>query len=589
MAKQDAPDRASEGETQIRARGVLIAAAVGDALGWPQEQRSGIVGGDQARNVKPRLEFRSWSRHAGTRFNRYEELVTAGSYSDDTQLLLAVARAAAQHSDHWHDWLRDVEMPAWPIYQRGGGGAVLSAARGLQRGRLPWENPKPAKTGPPRYFTAGANGVAMRIAPHAVATSRYQDGARLGERVINDGILTHGHPRAIVGGLLHAQALDRCLRHHGTVGYGEMLSWLLDDPAWADLSLLDHLPESWRRSHREHVGDSLEGVWRQTIDEARELLDTAAAGLARGAVANDEETLSELGCFDKRINGAGTVTAVAALYVAARNAPKPERGLLRAAFLPRADTDTLASMTGSLLGGLYGADWLGGLAGEVQDSSYISRMADELMGGPTGGDLGGLQLELAPTPRAVGHGDDRRLQTTLEHMHRGTTGEFLDGRAFELRDRGDLKAKANASVTRFELAFKDGQSAVVDVIRKRSQSSHASKSAPSATQRGSSQIGGVTLLVTDLGQSANFYSQVLGVAVKGSGGGYVEVGASLRLEAAGAIGPTSGVRVDLFVPSMSAIRRRMDDAGVAYRAGTASTEVRDPDGNLVTIREMNQP
>jgi len=88
-----------------RVRGALLGVAVGDALGWPQEDRSNIVGGARARDVEPQAAFRAWRRAAGTQYARYEEPVREGEYSDDTQLMLAVARACLQ-GDAWLHWLR---------------------------------------------------------------------------------------------------------------------------------------------------------------------------------------------------------------------------------------------------------------------------------------------------------------------------------------------------------------------------------------------------------------------------------------------------------------------------------------------------
>lgn len=46
-------------------------------------------------------------------------------------------------------------------------------------------------------------------------------------------------------------------------------------------------------------------------------------------------------------------------------------GFLKSAFLRSGDTDTLASMVGSILGALHGGDWLGDLGRRVQDRDYI--------------------------------------------------------------------------------------------------------------------------------------------------------------------------------------------------------------------------
>jgi len=44
-----------------------------------------------------------------------------------------------------------------------------------------------------------------------------------------------------------------------------------------------------------------------------------------------------------------------------------------------ADTDTIASMTGGLLGLICGSDWLGSLSAQVQDSKYLSKLSTQLL------------------------------------------------------------------------------------------------------------------------------------------------------------------------------------------------------------------
>jgi ADP-ribosylglycohydrolase len=172
-----------------RTRGIVVCAAVGDALGWPQEIRSSIVGGNAARDVPPAPTFRAWDRNSGNRFGRYLERVNAGDYSDDAQLLMSVARSCLNGSE-WLEHLTKVELPAWSLYQRGGGRAVISAARAWAAGTPPWRldtQTSTGLTGLRAYFNAGANGVAMRIAPHVIVTAD-QDPIRLLNRVIMDGI-----------------------------------------------------------------------------------------------------------------------------------------------------------------------------------------------------------------------------------------------------------------------------------------------------------------------------------------------------------------------------------------------------------------
>ena len=115
----------------------------------------------------------------------------------------------------------------------------------------------------------------------------------------------------------------------------------------------------------------------------RRLLEQARDGIRGGALADDRAVLQDLGCSG-RFRGAGTVTAAAAAYLAARHAAQPAQGVLRAAFEPDADTDTLAAMTGALLGCLVGVDWLPAPWRDVQDAGYLRALAGRVAAGPSG-------------------------------------------------------------------------------------------------------------------------------------------------------------------------------------------------------------
>ena len=174
-----------------KVHGALLGAAVGDALGWPQEQNAGRIGNREP--ITGALTFQAWRRRCGGRFQPYEESIGAGEYSDDTQLLLATVRSLL-HGEHWAQYLSHHELPLWLIYERGGGGATKRAAATWQRDIKPWseENAKQRV----RYFEAGGNGVAMRILPHVLAYGQTEN--QMLRDVIRNGILTHGHPRALL-------------------------------------------------------------------------------------------------------------------------------------------------------------------------------------------------------------------------------------------------------------------------------------------------------------------------------------------------------------------------------------------------------
>src|SRR5262249_40408794 len=145
---------------------------------------------------EPAMAFRSWTRRGGGRFNAYDEPIAAGEYSDDTQMICASARSLVNGQDSWFDWLTKIELPAFPMYQRGGGRALLGACKAWAAGATPWQKHRDSK--PTDYFNAGGNGGAMRVLPHAIVPSHGQ-GLASRRNVVLDTVATHGHPRAIVG------------------------------------------------------------------------------------------------------------------------------------------------------------------------------------------------------------------------------------------------------------------------------------------------------------------------------------------------------------------------------------------------------
>ena len=364
-----------------KAQGAFLALAAGDALGWPQEGRWRIAAG--ADGSEPRLEFRQWTRRSGGRFQAFEERIGSGEYSDDTQLMLAVARCRAEHRDDWWRALTDWELPFWTLYERGGGGATKRAARSWIAGVPPWECPRPEQFH--RYFGAGGNGVAMRVLPHAIFLAGRDDPTELVGDVIRDGIATHGHPRALVGAAAYAFAAWWLSRRDSTLRFGELLDVLLDEGAsWSAFpaaALEGNGASGWLAAARRAVGRPYERMWGRTVEEMRALLASAAAGVGRGALADDQAVLRELGCFSKS-RGAGTIGVAAATYLVARHAAQPQQALLRAAFERGADTDTLAAMAGGLAGCLAGVGWLPPAWHGVQDASYLRAMARQIAAGP---------------------------------------------------------------------------------------------------------------------------------------------------------------------------------------------------------------
>ncbi len=356
-----------------KAVGAMLGAACGDALGWPNER----VGKSKApKQPQGRLhEFRKWTRQARGRFSLHEEIIEAGEYSDDTQLILCLSRSLLK-GEKWFEFYTQVELPFWSLYERGGGGATKRAVDSWQDGIEPW-NPNRKPQDIKRYFEAGGNGVAMRALPHALYLCD-EDFDKVASSIFMDGVATHGHPRALLGALVYGYTLWMSLRKETKLGYGELIERIIANEAvWSPIPAQNSFSQDWLVQAQKYLKD-YEELWLSTKEEILNYLDICKSELSRGALSFDDDVLEKLQCFNKQISGAGTVAAVASVYLASRYATDPISGVVKAAFAIGSDTDTIASMAGGLLGCINGSGWLSSVKSEIQDCSYLEKTALKL-------------------------------------------------------------------------------------------------------------------------------------------------------------------------------------------------------------------
>ena len=146
------------------------------------------------------------------------------------------------------------------------------------------------------------------------------------------------------------------LRSRRTLEFGEIVSVLLDDvSSWGAFPSGSSSTE-WAHEARSAVGN-YEDAWNRTVGEMCHLLEQVRPGLSAGSLSDDARMLHALGAFGSW-KGAGTICAAVALYLTARYAANPTEGVVRAAFATGSDTDTIAAMTGGLLGTLAGDEWI---------------------------------------------------------------------------------------------------------------------------------------------------------------------------------------------------------------------------------------
>lgn len=167
-----------------RARGALLGTFVGDALGMPYE-------GAGPRSIPPVLEM------VDARLGR-------GTYTDDTQMMIALAQSLLRCDDV------DSEDLARAFR------AHYDPARGYGAGTMRvlelWEEGAPVEEAARRVFGgqgSRGNGAAMRVAP--VGVRFVGDHKRLATQAARSARITHAHPVGIDGAVVQAAAVAAAL------------------------------------------------------------------------------------------------------------------------------------------------------------------------------------------------------------------------------------------------------------------------------------------------------------------------------------------------------------------------------------------
>ena len=161
--------------------------------------------------------------------------------------------------------------------------------------------------------------------------------------MVRDAATTHGHPRALLGAVVHAYALWVSLREPAPLPYGWLVETLLDDVKQWQQPFWRMLPDEWRDRAASHFDARFDQAWLTTTAEVEQLLAAAQRELKEGAVSAPTVFLTRQGLTSKDTRGSGTLCAVAAAYLAARSASSPDLALAAAARLDGADESPSAS------------------------------------------------------------------------------------------------------------------------------------------------------------------------------------------------------------------------------------------------------
>lgn len=347
-------------------------AAAGDALGWITELARGEAGVRHRAGVTKVTEPVSWQRMIGGR-NGPKVNLPAGTYSDDTQLRLAVSRSIRGNGSFDVETFAKIEVTVWPTYALGGGLGTKAAAINLSLRGVNWFS-NFYDRGAQKYVKGGGNGAAMRIQPHVWASKGNEDEMLL--NVLRDSLVTHGHPHGFCGAVFHALTLNDVIKY-GIIPTPDM--WQGYVKRFADLPALlsrdSQLAVFWRSAWESSTYSTLELALSNTQKEAIHDIEIVSKIISDNSLSSYHELLEKLGCLTAKFRGSGFKTALAAAALAFIYQKYPvEDALVCSANELESDTDTIATMAGALLGAIAAEPpkWL------IQDSQYIIQDAKRL-------------------------------------------------------------------------------------------------------------------------------------------------------------------------------------------------------------------
>lgn len=368
-------------KAETKYKGSLKLSAIGDALGWITEFEKSIeslnikYGNDKIQN------FLDWEKKVGGRFYGYTDFIREGSYSDDTQLLLCVARSIKRGGRVDNEYFSKIELPNWLSYARGGGRTIKTASKKMNRKNACWNknffNYK-VKENTIDYRDSGANGAAMRILPIVLANLGNAD--KIKEEIFCNSIITHGHPRAIIGAILYGYAINQIITFRPEYfNWENFISMLGKDfhKQFAFTFNENHFIKSWLQIWNSNDSKNFQEIYDKTLDEVRDQLRIVYKSLRDKN--SPREVLNNLGCFNYETKGSGTATVIAGIYLAGLYCEDPINGIIEAVNLLGTDTDSIAAFTGGLLGALHGQNIIPDKWKGVQDFKYFDRIADNLL------------------------------------------------------------------------------------------------------------------------------------------------------------------------------------------------------------------
>ncbi|PHM36462.1 ADP-ribosylglycohydrolase family protein [Xenorhabdus innexi] len=348
-------------------------AAVGDALGWISELVDS--NGLKRRIKRSSLQMpTSWERKIGG-YSGVNVHLPSGTYSDDTQLRLAVSRSIRSNGQFDIESFAKIELPVWLSYALGAGRASKVAAKNLVKKDTNWfSNFYDSKS--IKYTESGGNGTAMRIQPHVWSCINLEKKEYI-MSVVMDSIVTHGHLLAICGAIFHANALQFSLINGRAANFSEMKYFiddfsLINDAINNNYELKNFWLPTWEQTSGKRLYSEIIRIKEETVDYLDLVINTLPSSGKLDQVFSF--IINKLDCDKEQRRGASTNTALASSILSHLcHKSDPYKTMLICVNQLGTDTDTIASMAGAIIGCYNDAPtW------DIQDKSYIIQEAIRL-------------------------------------------------------------------------------------------------------------------------------------------------------------------------------------------------------------------
>ncbi|ELI8019582.1 ADP-ribosylglycohydrolase family protein [Yersinia enterocolitica] len=348
-------------------------AAAGDAIGWISEltDENGL-----RRRISESYLLKpvGWNRKIGG-YSGVTVSLPAGTYSDDTQLRLAVSRCIRGNGEFDIESFAKIELPVWLSYALGAGRASKAAATNLIRKDTNWFS-NFYKNNYLEYTNSGGNGTAMRIQPHVWCCKNLTDKKYI-LSVIKDSLVTHGHLLAVCGSIFHADALQYSLINGKPASPNELEKIIDNFSAIPDaINSVYELKNFWLPNWENVSGKNLHNEVERIKKETKDYLNNAFNSFNKSSEPSEnyKSAIIALECDKEERRGSATNTAIASsLLCYLFKDASPYEAIISCVNILGTDTDSIASMAGAILG-CYSErpKW------DIQDSGYIIKEAIRL-------------------------------------------------------------------------------------------------------------------------------------------------------------------------------------------------------------------